>query len=156
MRLKILQTLSCFMSNIHPQLLQDCLILGAFPLSNLLLLKDANYPWFILVPNRDDISEIYQLSKADQQQLIKESSLLCRILAEQFKANKMNIAALGNMVPQLHIHHVVRYRNDAAWPGPVWGAVPAKDYSASVLQQVIGRLRGVLDEDVGFSWSDLS
>jgi diadenosine tetraphosphate (Ap4A) HIT family hydrolase len=143
------------MSTLHPQLAKDCLTLGDFPLSHLLLLKDANYPWFILVPKREDISEIYQLSEADQQQLTVESSLLARLLAEQFKADKMNIAALGNMVPQLHIHHVVRYRDDVAWPGPVWGAVPAKNYSDQVLQQVIGRLRTVLDEDVGFSWSDL-
>jgi len=143
------------MSNIHQQLLQDCLILGRFPLSHLLLLNDANYPWFILVPNRDDISEIYQLSEADQQQLIRESSLLCRMLAEQFEADKMNVAALGNMVPQLHIHHVVRYRDDVAWPAPVWGAEPAKSYSNAGLQQVIKKLRVGLDEIVEFSWSEL-
>ncbi len=143
------------MSNIHQQLLQDCLILGRFPLSHLLLLNDANYPWFILVPNRDDISEIYQLSEVDQQQLIHESSLLCRMLTEQFEADKMNIAALGNMVPQLHIHHVVRYRDDVAWPAPVWGAEPAKSYSDADLQQVIKKLRVALDEIVEFSWSEL-
>jgi len=143
------------MSNIHPQLFNDCLILGAFPLSHLLLSKDANYPWFILVPKRENISEIYQLSELDQQQLTRESSLLCRMLAEEFEADKMNIAALGNMVPQLHIHHVVRYRDDAAWPAPVWGAVPSKSYSDAGLQQVFDKLRGVLDETVEFSWSDL-
>jgi diadenosine tetraphosphate (Ap4A) HIT family hydrolase len=143
------------MSNIHQQLLQDCLILGRFPLSHLLLLKDANYPWFILVPNRDDISEIYQLSEADQQQLTCESSLLSCMLAKQFEADKMNIAALGNMVPQLHIHHVVRYRDDVAWPAPVWGAEPAKSYSDADLQQVIKKLRVALDEIAEFSWSEL-
>ncbi len=143
------------MSNIHPQLLQDCLLLGRFPLSHLLLLKDANYPWFILVPNRDDISEIYQLSEADQRQLIGESSLLSRLLVECFKADKMNIAALGNIVPQLHIHHVVRYQNDSAWPAPVWGAVPAKSYAEQALRQVVDQVREVLGAEEGFSWCDL-
>ncbi len=143
------------MSNIHPQLLQDCLLLGRFPLSHLLLLKDANYPWFILVPNRDDISEIYQLSEADQRQLISESSLLSRLLVECFKADKMNIAALGNRVPQLHIHHVVRDQNDAAWPAPVWDAVPAKSYAEQALWQVVDQVREVLGAEEGFSWCDL-
>ena len=138
------------MSNIHPQLLKDCLVIGRFPLSHLLLSKDANYPWFILVPDRDDISEIYQLSEGDQQQLTRESSHLSSLLADCFKADKMNIAALGNMVPQLHIHHVVRYRDDAAWPGPMWGAVPAKSYSDAALQQVIERVKGALSEAAGF------
>ncbi len=143
------------MSNIHAQLLQDCRLLGQFPLSHLLLLKDANYPWFILVPNRDDISEIYQLSEADQQQLIGESSLLSRLLVESFKADKMNIAALGNRVSQLHIHHVVRYQDDPAWPAPVWDAVPAKSYSDQALQQVVDQVREMLGVEEGFSWCDL-
>ncbi len=82
---------------------------------------DANYPWFILVPNRDNISEIHQLSADDQSQLLKESSLLAESLLESFQGDKMNIAALGNIVPQLHIHYVVRYQNDPAWPAPIVG-----------------------------------
>ena len=129
------------MAEIHPQLQQDCTILGRFPLCHLLLMKDANYPWFILVPDRDGISEVYQLSVQDQQQLIKESSQLAEVLAVKFKADKMNIAALGNVVPQLHIHHVVRYRGDIAWPAPVWGNSPVKPYAESELSERIGKVR---------------
>ena len=140
------------MSDLHPQLARDCQRLGRFPLSHLLLLRDANYPWFILVPDRDEINEIYQLSEDDQQQLTRESSQLSRLLAESFQADKMNIAALGNMVPQLHIHHVVRYRTDPAWPGPVWGAVAALPYSDEALQGVVGKLKVQLTEASGFNW----
>jgi len=129
------------MAEIHPQLLQDCAVIGRFPLCHLLLMKDANYPWLILVPDRDNISEIFQLSPQDQQQLIRESSQLAEILAAKFQADKINIAALGNMVPQLHIHHVVRYRNDLAWPAPIWGAVPAKPYTESELSEQIRKVK---------------
>ena len=104
-------------------------------------MKDANYPWFILVPDRDNISEIHQLEESDQQQLMRESSMLSSTLEKVFKADKINIAALGNIVPQLHIHHVVRYRNDKAWPGPVWGAVRVQAYSEEALQSVVNKIR---------------
>lgn len=114
---------------LHPNLKTDCFFLGDFPLSKLLLFNDSSFPWFILVPRRHGISEVYQLVEPDQQQLIRESSDLAQGLSDYFKADKMNIAALGNMVPQLHLHHVVRYRTDPAWPGTVWGRSPAKSYS---------------------------
>ena len=117
------------MGTIHPQLRNDCLILGRFPLCQLLLAKDANYPWFILVPDRKNIAEIYQLSEADQQQLMTESSALGAFVMERLNGDKLNLAALGNMVPQLHMHVIVRYKEDAAWPGPIWGKVAAKVYS---------------------------
>jgi diadenosine tetraphosphate (Ap4A) HIT family hydrolase len=113
-------------------------------------MKDSNYPWFILVPDREDITEIHQLNETDQQQLITESSVLSRIIDKQFNADKINIAALGNLVPQLHIHHIVRYKNDAAWPAPVWGKVPAKAYTEEETTQVITRLKPVLSE--GFEY----
>jgi len=116
------------MSAIHPQLRKDCLVLGCFPLCHLLLVKDANYPWFILVPNRDNISEIHQMSESDQRQLMLESSALGECLMTALKGHKLNVAALGNMVPQLHMHLIVRYKNDAAWPDPIWGKVEAKVY----------------------------
>ena len=125
------------MAELHPQLQQDCLVLGRFPLSHLLLMKDANYPWFILVPDREGITEIYQLSENDQSQLLLESSFLAEFLMKRFNGDKMNIAALGNIVPQCHLHHVVRYHSDAAWPAPIWGKVPAKVYSEEVLNNVI-------------------
>ena len=115
--------------HLHPQLAKDCHYLGDFPLSALLLSKDANYPWYILVPRRDNISEAFQLTNEEQQQLNKESLLLSKILSDTFLADKMNIAALGNMVPQLHLHHIVRYKKDPAWPNPVWGYADALAYT---------------------------
>jgi diadenosine tetraphosphate (Ap4A) HIT family hydrolase len=129
------------MSTIHPQLLNDSLVLGYFPLCHLLLAKDANYPWFILVPDRDNISETYQLSAADQQQLMVESSALGECLMTALKGDKLNVAALGNMVPQLHIHVIVRYKTDAAWPSPVWGKVPAKVYDELELFELREQLK---------------
>ena len=113
-------------------------------------MNDSNYPWFILVPDREDITEIHQLNETDQQQLITESSVLSRIIDKQFNADKINIAALGNLVPQLHIHHIVRYKNDAAWPAPVWGKLPAKAYTEEETTQVITMLKSGLSE--GFEY----
>jgi diadenosine tetraphosphate (Ap4A) HIT family hydrolase len=126
---------------LHPQLEKDCIVLGKLDLCAVLLMPDANYPWLILVPQRENISEIYQLSESDQQQLMRESSKVSRVLAELFNADKINVAALGNMVPQLHVHHVARFRTDAAWPAPIWGAVAAKEYSAKGLEDIQEKLR---------------
>jgi len=115
---------------LHPQLEKDCFVVGQLPLCTLLLLNDANYPWFILVPQREGITEIHQLSDEDQQQLMRESSQLAAVIEKEFNADKINIAALGNMVPQLHVHHIVRYKTDPAWPAPVWGKVEAIPYLA--------------------------
>ena len=143
------------MADIHPQLLNDCLILGRFPLCHLLLMRDANYPWFILVPDREEVSEIYQLSKDDQQQLSKESSLLAEILMHTFQGDKMNIAALGNIVPQCHIHHVVRYHNDAAWPAPIWGCLSAKAYTESELKSVVDKIEQAAIKDFNYAGNSL-
>ena len=132
------------MATIHPQLMQDCQLLGRFTLCHLLLMRDANYPWCILVPDRDDISEIHQLSETDQQQLLRESSLLSLAMESAFSPDKLNIAALGNVVPQLHLHHIARYRTDAAWPAPVWGRVPAKPYLEYELEAVVNSLTSLL------------
>jgi diadenosine tetraphosphate (Ap4A) HIT family hydrolase len=115
---------------LHPRLEKDCFVVGQLPLCTLLLLNDANYPWFILVPQRAGITEIHQLSDEDQQQLMRESSQLAAVIEKEFNADKINIAALGNMVPQLHVHHIVRYKTDPAWPAPVWGKVEAIPYLA--------------------------
>jgi diadenosine tetraphosphate (Ap4A) HIT family hydrolase len=113
---------------LHPRLAADTVELGRFELCRLLLMKDANYPWFILLPERAGVTEIHQLSEEDQFRLMRESSLLAKALVERFRPDKLNIAALGNVVPQLHIHHIVRRRDDPAWPAPVWGRVPAAPY----------------------------
>jgi len=138
---------------IHPTLRRDCKIIGRFALCHLLLMNDAQYPWFILVPDRPDISELHHLTEADQRQLLHESSLLARILEIRFHADKINIAALGNVVPQLHVHHVARYRNDPAWPGPVWGALPAEPYSESALAEVMKKLKASLPGDFQYCWT---
>ena len=132
------------MADIHPQLRNDCLILGHLELCHVLLLQDANYPWFILVPDREAITEIHQLDEADQQLLMRESVLLSRALETAFSPDKLNIAALGNVVPQCHVHHIVRYRTDVAWPAPVWGRVPAKVYSEDALARVVGTMKQAL------------
>jgi diadenosine tetraphosphate (Ap4A) HIT family hydrolase len=132
------------MFTLHPRLSEETFLLGDFALSRLLLMNDANYPWFILVPRRLAIREIHELSEVDQQQLLKESSHLARQLEDVFKAEKLNIAALGNLVPQLHLHHVVRYSNDACWPAPVWGKCTPVAYSPERVQEIRQRLLGKL------------
>jgi diadenosine tetraphosphate (Ap4A) HIT family hydrolase len=138
------------MFQLHPQLAADCQLLGRFPLCLLLLLRDANYPWCVLVPARDDIREIHHLHVEDQQQLLRESVLLARTMEAVFAPHKMNVAALGNLVPQLHLHHVARYTDDPAWPAPVWGRVPAKPYGEGELAAVAQRLIAALPADAGF------
>jgi diadenosine tetraphosphate (Ap4A) HIT family hydrolase len=133
---------------LHPRLAEDCIPLGRFGLCRLLLMNDSHYPWFILVPEIADVTEIYQLSKTDKITLTAESSFLAENLADLYRADKMNIAAIGNLVPQLHIHHIVRYRSDAAWPAPVWGKfdrIPyTKDQTSVIAEQINGRFKGFL------------
>ena len=129
---------------LHPQLAKDCHELGRFDLCHLLLMNDANYPWFILVPDVADVTEIYQLFQSDQEQLMRESSLLARMLSESFNADKVNIGALGNIVPQLHIHHIARYKADPAWPAPVWGKAAAVPYEDTALAEIKEKVRGFL------------
>lgn len=117
------------MIKLHPQLEKDCFKLGEFTLCSLLLTNDANFTWFILLPNREDITELHHLKPQDQQQLLAESMYFSQCLEAVFQPDKLNIAALGNMVPQLHIHHIARFRSDVCWPSPVWGRVAATPYT---------------------------
>ncbi|MFY1664507.1 HIT domain-containing protein [Pseudomonas sp. Pseu.R1] len=132
------------------RLLQDTLPVGDFPLSRLLLSNDAQYPWFILVPRRADISEVFQLSKVDQLQLWKETTVLSDTLQRLFNADKMNVAALGNVVSQLHMHVIVRHKSDAAWPAPVWGKHPAQPYTQDQAAEMIARVCASLVSEPGF------
>lgn len=116
-------------------------------------MNDANYPWFILVPDRENISEIFQLDDEDQQQLASESSRLAAAISKSFQADKINIAALGNVVPQLHIHHIVRYTTDVCWPSPVWGAVPAAPYTEDGIENVIAILQQAGLTDLVFTYT---
>ncbi|WP_339338139.1 HIT domain-containing protein [uncultured Oceanicoccus sp.] len=135
------------MFELHPQLAKDCIEVGDFPLSKVLLLNDSHYPWVVLVPRRENIDEIFQLSDEDQRQLLAESSTLSEAMATYFKADKMNVAALGNKVPQLHLHHIVRYKNDVSWPNPIWGAVAAKPYNKTELDDLIAILQSIISFD---------
>ncbi len=126
---------------LHSQLVKDTVLIGQYDLCRILLMNDSQFPWCILVPEVAAITEIYQLSRRQQEQLIQESSRLAGSLAGLYKADKMNIAAIGNLVPQLHIHHVVRYRNDKAWPAPVWGKFDAVPYTETGLSSALVKIR---------------
>lgn len=125
---------------LHPRLQQDCLEIGYFELCRVLMMNDSQYPWFILVPAMPDISEIHQMSSIDRARLSEESNYLAENLAAIFQADKMNIAALGNIVPQLHIHHIVRYKNDSSWPAPVWGQLDAIPYTEKEIKNTLDLL----------------
>jgi len=122
--------------SLHPQLANDCFELADLPLCKLLLCNDSAYPWFILVPKVNDITDIYQLDWQQQQQLLNESSLLSELLMQVFTGDKMNVAALGNVVEQLHVHHIVRYKTDVSWPKPIWGQQPLTPYTDDELANV--------------------
>lgn len=130
---------------LHERLAADTIALGDWPLSRVLLMNDAQYPWVILVPRRAGIREIYELDPADQQALLQESVRLGREMMQLFRGHKLNVAALGNVVPQLHLHHVVRRQDDPAWPAPVWGRLPPQPYGEDALAQRVGLLRERLE-----------
>ncbi len=134
--------------HLHPQLKKDCIEIGRFELSRLLLMNDSQYPWCILVPERSDVTEIYQLSRQERVLLQEESCLLSETLAEIYQADKMNVAAIGNLVPQLHIHHLVRYKTDRTWPAPVWGKAAAIPYSDSQLEENIEKIQTALKHEL--------
>jgi diadenosine tetraphosphate (Ap4A) HIT family hydrolase len=125
---------------LHPRLQEDCLSVGHFALCQLLLMNERRYPWLILVPKPPGVREIHELTDADQIRLIRESSALCRHLQQVFAPDKLNVAAIGNLVPQLHVHHVARFRDDPAWPAPVWGRFAPEPYAPEALEQILERL----------------
>mgnify|MGYP001163374509 CR=1 FL=1 len=130
---------------LHPRLQQDCWHVGDFALSRLLLMNDSQYPWFILVPRRPAITEIFQLEASERRQLLDESCLLAETLQTLYRPDKLNIAAIGNLVPQLHLHHVVRYQTDRAWPAPVWGKFDAMPYPEAEARARIAQLTDHLE-----------
>lgn len=132
------------MFELHPRLAADTVPIGRFPLSLLRLSNDANYPWCILIPQREDVFEIHHLSEEDQQQLMRESCRLAEVMTSVFDADKMNVAALGNQVRPLHLHHIARFETDPAWPQPIWGAKPASQYSPEQLEDRLEHLRAAL------------
>ena len=123
------------MFTLDQRLIDDTVLLGSLPLSELLLMNDANYPWLILVPRVDDAVEVIDLSPAAQATLLDEVNLVSRVLRSTFNAEKLNVAQLGNIVRQLHVHCIARYETDKAWPGPIWGRVPVQPYDADDLDR---------------------
>lgn len=139
------------MFQLDSRLQADTIMLGDFPLSRLLLMNDSNYPWFILIPRRASVTEIYHLEESDQQQLWQESAIIARWMSMTFKFDKLNIGALGNVVSQLHLHHVGRRIGDLTWPGPVWGQHLPQPYAVEeiekIKQQVSANLAAYLGEE---------
>jgi diadenosine tetraphosphate (Ap4A) HIT family hydrolase len=127
--------------SLHPQLDKDTVSIGDLPLSRLLLSKDANYPWLILVPRQVEVVEIIDLDPEDRARLMSEIGEVSLALRDITGCDKLNVAALGNQVPQLHVHVIARRKSDAAWPRPVWGVVPALDYDPKTLQTLRDTLR---------------
>jgi diadenosine tetraphosphate (Ap4A) HIT family hydrolase len=127
--------------HLHPQLERDTVMVGELSLSRVLAMKDANYPWLILVPREAGAIEIIDLDNEEQAELMDEIALLARVLKEVTACDKLNIAAIGNVVPQLHVHIIARRRNDAAWPRPAWGTVPPCAYEPAALDQFIQSIR---------------
>jgi diadenosine tetraphosphate (Ap4A) HIT family hydrolase len=118
------------------RLAADTLPIGDLSLCSALLLDDARFPWFVLVPRRANLTEVTDLSDEDAAMLIGEIRVATRVMLELAKPDKVNVAALGNVVPQLHVHVVARFLSDPAWPGPVWGhgtRAPYPDHAAAAL-----------------------
>ena len=134
---------------LHRQLEADTAFITDLPLSRALLINDSHYPWIVLVPRRANATEIYKLNHSDQTQLLSESAQICRVMEALFSPDKMNVAAIGNMVPQLHLHHVARFTSDIAWPAPVWGFAPSAAYDAKILESTVKRIRKGLESAGG-------
>jgi diadenosine tetraphosphate (Ap4A) HIT family hydrolase len=126
---------------LHPQILKDTIELGDLPLSHVRLMNDATYPWLLLMPRQAGASEIIDLGEADRVQLMAEIAQVSQVVKALTGCDKLNVASLGNAVPQLHVHVIARFRDDAAWPKPVWGQVPAVAYSEEAASNLISQLR---------------
>ncbi len=131
------------MFKLDEQLEKDTVHLASFPLCEVLLAKDANYPWVILVPRKENLTELHQLESEDLDQFWAESAFVSKHLEIHFQAHKLNVAALGNVVHQLHVHHIVRYHSDEAWPKPIWGVLPAKSYDEEELETTVMSLKAL-------------
>lgn len=136
------------MFELDPQLEADTALIASTSLNRILLMNDSRFPWLILVPERPDITEPFELTDEDQRTLMQESMITGKSLKALFNAHKLNIAALGNQVSQLHIHHIARFRTDAAWPRPVWGVGATEPYEAEALRERVALLREVLSNEL--------
>ena len=137
-------TLAAF--QLHPRLAADCFDIGALALCQVLLMNDARYPWCILVPRLPELRDFHDVPRADRTQLFDEIDATSRALVQLVAPYKLNVAALGNQVPQLHIHVIARTTSDAAWPSPVWGSGAAVAYervAADKMTKALAQLLGV-------------
>ena len=130
--------------HLHPQLAEDTHPVAHWTLSELRLMDDQNHPWLILVPRIEDAVELIDLSPAQQAELMGEIAIASRALQAAFKPHKLNVASLGNLVPQLHVHVIARFEHDIAWPRPVWGMASAQPYSPDALVRRIEALQAAL------------
>lgn len=135
---------------LDPRLAEDSAPLGRLPLCLVRLHRDARYPWVILVPERAGVREIHELCAEDRRALIEESAAIASAMQRALGADKMNVAALGNVVPQLHVHHIARFASDDAWPRPVWGTHPPLAYAEGALEQRIELLARAFASIAGF------
>lgn len=119
--------------DLHPRLAADTVFVADWTLCRVLLMNDARYPWLIFVPRRNNVTEIFELNPEDREMLMAEIALAGERLKHFSRAAKINVGALGNLVPQLHVHIVARNPGDFAWPGPVWGHGVAKPYAPNAV-----------------------
>ena len=133
--------------SLHPKLIEDTVFIADLELCRMVIMDDSNYPWFILVPRRNNIKELYQLTKEDRSQLVSETDEIAKKLSNHFQATKMNIAALGNIVPQLHVHIIVRREKDATWPNPIWNGVPITFYNEKKLNTIVDDVKKLVSND---------
>jgi len=129
---------------LHAQLAADSHPLASLPLCELRLMDDSNYPWLVLVPRVPGAQELLDLRGAERHLLSDETDHAARALRAVFRPRKLNVAALGNVVPQLHVHVIARFEDDPAWPAPVWGRVAARPYTPEQLVDRITRLQDAL------------
>jgi diadenosine tetraphosphate (Ap4A) HIT family hydrolase len=127
--------------SLHPQLARDTIAIGDLALSRLLVINDANWPWLLLVPRRAGASEIIDLDEVERAQLMTEIARVGRALKEVTGCDKLNVAALGNVVAQLHVHVIARRSGDAGWPKPIWGAAPPLAHDARELDRFVNAIK---------------
>lgn len=128
------------MFNLDPRLQNDTYFVATLPTSQLLLMNDKQYPWFILVPRVPDINETCELTDSQQASVLAESNALSQALLDIYTPTTLNVAALGNVVRQLHIHHIARFEHDPAWPAPIWGHLPCVAYAEADAQILINQI----------------
>lgn len=135
------------MFKLHPTLEADTVEIARLTLCRVLLIRDRTYPWLILVPEREGLRDLDDLSEADRTQAMNEIDRVSKAMKAIFQPYKINVAALGNVVEQLHIHVVARFKEDPAWPAPVWGMHPPQDYEDAQRAALIERIASALKPD---------